>query len=140
MKETDYNALGERIRKARQLRGLTQLQLSEMCGLASSYVGIIERGTKKASIDTVARVANALNVATDYLLYDSLEIQEGRLTHINGDILAVDASHLNKNANMAELLVLLNRVTEQMNTENKEYEISLVLKILHNITEYYGSR
>lgn len=140
MKETDYKALGERVRKTRQLKGLTQAQLSEMCGLASSYVGIIERGSKKASIDTVVRVANALNVATDYLLHDSLEIQEGRLTHINGDILMVDTSPVSKNANMAELLVLLNRVMEQMNTEDKEYEISLVLKILHNITEYYGSK
>ena len=140
MKETNYKALGERVRRTRQVKGLTQAQLSEMCGLASSYVGIIERGSKKASIDTVVKIANALNVATDYLLHDSLDIQEGRITHINGDILMVDTSPVNKNDNMAELLVLLNRVTEQMNTDDKEYEISLILKILHNITEHYKSR
>ena len=140
MKETDYKAIGERVRKARTLRGFTQSQLSEICDIASSYVGIIERGDKKASIDTIVKISNALNVATDYLLYDSLEIQEDRLNHINGDILTVDVSPVNKNANMAELLVLVNKVIEQMNTDDKEYEISLVLKILNNITEYYKHR
>ena len=140
MKETDYKALGERIRKARQIRGLTQSQLSEMCDIASSYAGIIERGDKKASIDTIVKVSNALNVATDYLLFDSLEIKEDRINHINGDILTVDVSPVNKNANMQELLSLLHRVIEQMNSDDKEYEISLILKILDNVTEYYRHR
>ena len=140
MKETDYKALGERIRKARQIRGITQSQLSEMCDIASSYAGIIERGDKKASIDTIVKVSNALNVATDYLLFDSLEIKEDRINHINGDILTVDVSPVNKNANMQELLSLLHRVIEQMNSDDKEYEISLILKILDNVTEYYRRR
>jgi transcriptional regulator with XRE-family HTH domain len=139
-KEADYVALGERVRKARHLRGLTQSQLSEICDIASSYVGIIERGNKKSSVETLVKISNALNVSADYLLFDSLEISEGRLSHINGDVLTVDVSPINKNTNMSELLVLLNKVMEQMNTEDKEYEISLVLKILSNITEYYGSQ
>jgi transcriptional regulator with XRE-family HTH domain len=140
MKEIDYRAIGERVRKARQLRGLTQSQLSEMCDIASSYAGIIERGDKKASIETLIRVSNALNVAMDYLLFDSLEINEDRLNHINGDILTVDVSPVSKNANMLELLTLMNRVIAQMNTDDKEFEISLVLKILNNVTEYYRYR
>jgi len=140
MLKTDYKAIGERVRKARALRGLTQSELSETCDLAPSYVGIIERGDKKASIETLVKIANALNVSTDYLLFDSLEIKEDRLNHINGDILTVDVSPVNKNANMSELLVLLNRVMEQMNTDDKEYEISLLLKILNNITEYYKGK
>jgi transcriptional regulator with XRE-family HTH domain len=140
MKAIDYRAIGERVRKARQLRGLTQAQLSEMSGIASSYAGIIERGDKKASIETLIRVANALNVAMDYLLFDSLDIQEDRLNHINGDILTVEVSPIKKNANMLELLSLMNRLVEQMNSDDKEYEISLVLRILENITEYYKRR
>ena len=140
MRETDYKAIGERIRKARQLRGLTQSQLSEMCGIASSYVVIIERGDKKASIDTIIRVSNALNVAMEYLLFDSLEIKEGRLNHINGDILTVDTSPVSKNANMMELLTLMNKVIEQLNTADKELEINLILKILDKITDYYRDR
>ena len=109
----------------------------EACDIASSYVGIIERGTKKASIDTLVRISNALNVSVDYLLFDSLEIADDRLTHINGDILTVNTSPVNRNVNMSELLVLLNKIIVQMSSEDKEFEISLVLKILENITEYY---
>ena len=140
MKDIDYKAIGERVRKVRQLRGLTQAELSEACDIASSYVGIIERGNKKASIETLIRISNVLNVSVDYLLFDSLEIREGRINHINGDILAVNIGPVNRNANMLELIVLINKVVEQMNTGDKEYEISLVLRILDNITEYYRQR
>ena len=68
-----YELLGKRIKVKRRQLGLTQEELSEMCGLAPGYVGIIERAEKRASIETLVKIANGLEVSADYLLCDSLE-------------------------------------------------------------------
>ena len=68
----DYTALGQRIMKQRQLQRMTQKQLSEKAGISMSFLGNIERGAKKASIDTLVAISNALEISTDLLLQDSL--------------------------------------------------------------------
>lgn len=65
--------LGNRIRQKRNQLDISQEQLSEMCGLSPTYVGIIERGDKKLSVSTLVKIANALKVNTDYLLGDSIK-------------------------------------------------------------------
>ena len=68
----DYVKLGERIRKQRILNQLTQEQLAESAGISTSFVGHIERGEKKASIETIVALCNALEVSPAVLLQDSL--------------------------------------------------------------------
>lgn len=67
-----YKLLGERIKEKRLLLGLTQDKLSELCDFSSSYIGIIERGEKRMSIESLVRIANELNVNANYLLSDSV--------------------------------------------------------------------
>jgi len=69
----DYVALGKRVRAQRKLSRLTQDQLSEAAGISLSFLGHIERGTRKASIETLVAIANALKISTDLLLQDSLD-------------------------------------------------------------------
>ncbi len=68
-----YKALGKRIKEKRIQLGLSQTTLSELCNLAPAFVGIIERCEKRPSIETLVRIANALNVNADYLLGDSIK-------------------------------------------------------------------
>ena len=68
----DYVKLGERVRKQRILNQLTQEQLAESAGISTSFVGHIERGEKKASIETIVALCNALEVSPVVLLQDSL--------------------------------------------------------------------
>ena len=68
----DYVALGKRIRTQRKLLRMTQEYLSEQAGISLSFLGHIERGTRKASIETLVAIANALRVSPDLLLQDSL--------------------------------------------------------------------
>ena len=70
----DYLRLGQRIRRQRKLIGLTQKEVAERAGISLPFYGHIERGTRKASLETVVGIANALNVSTDLLLQDSLDI------------------------------------------------------------------
>ena len=69
----DYVDLGKRVRKQRQLIGLTQQELADRIGVSTSFVGHVERGTRKASLETLVALSNALGVGVDYLLAGSLE-------------------------------------------------------------------
>ena len=68
----DYVQLGKRVRQQRILNKLTQEQLAERAGISCAFVGHIERGEKKASIETVVALCNALDVTPTVLLQDSL--------------------------------------------------------------------
>ena len=71
MEEPNRKLFAERLRDARErLRGLTQAQLAEKTGLPSTSISHFENpeGTRKPSFDNLRRLANALEVTTDYLL------------------------------------------------------------------------
>ena len=71
MEESSRRIFAERLRDARErLRGLTQAQLAEKTGLPSTSLSHFENveGTRKPSFDNLRRLANALDVTTDYLL------------------------------------------------------------------------
>ena len=63
----DYAAMGQRIKAKRKELHLTQEQLAEVCGLSTSFLGHIERGTRKASLETFYALCEALHVSADYL-------------------------------------------------------------------------
>lgn len=69
----DYVDLGSRIRKKRLQLGWTQEALAKAIGVSTSFVGHLERGSRKASLETLVAAANALNVSLDYLLAASLD-------------------------------------------------------------------
>lgn len=54
--------VGLNIRLERVKRGISQEILADMAGIARSTMGIIERGEQSPSLQTVAKVANALQV------------------------------------------------------------------------------
>ncbi len=68
----DYIALGKHVRTSRLSRRWTQEMLAEQVGISVSFLGHIERGTRKASLETLVSLANTLNVSVDALLRDSL--------------------------------------------------------------------
>lgn len=64
----DTVELGSRIRQARTEQNMSQLELAEACGISVPYVSDIERGKKCFSVDILLRIAQALQVSTDWLL------------------------------------------------------------------------
>lgn len=57
---------------------MTQVELAKATGLPPSSIAHFEGGTRKPSFDNLRKLANALNVTTDYLLgrVDRPEISE----------------------------------------------------------------
>lgn len=74
----NYPETGARIRRQREQMGLTQEQLGEACELSASFVGHIERGSRKLSVESLFRLASVLNVSADYLLFGRM-LQEASL-------------------------------------------------------------
>jgi transcriptional regulator with XRE-family HTH domain len=58
----------ERLKAARELRKWSQSDLAIQAGMPPSSIAHFESGSRKPSFDTLRRLANALEVTTDYLL------------------------------------------------------------------------
>lgn len=58
----------QRLRAARELRELNQVQLASRANLQASAISHFETGLRKPSFDNLKRLADALDVTTDYLL------------------------------------------------------------------------
>ncbi len=54
--------LGDRVRRTRRSRGLTQEALAEALSLSVAYVSLIERGGRNPPFTTVVAIARALQV------------------------------------------------------------------------------
>ena len=52
----------ENLRVYRKLSGYTQERLAERADLHPVYISALERGVETASLDTLARIAKALNI------------------------------------------------------------------------------
>lgn len=68
LSQIDYAAIGKRIRRARNLLHLTQKDLGDAVSLSTSFIGHVERGTRKASLETVIHIARVLDASLDVLL------------------------------------------------------------------------
>ena len=69
----DAQIVGQRIKAAREARGLTQEALAAMVDLSPTHISVIERGLKTPNLDSFVAIANALGVSADALLVDVVE-------------------------------------------------------------------
>lgn len=63
--------IGENIKRIRKEKGLTQKALGKLCGINEATIRKYELGKLNPKIETVQRIANALNVSVlDILNYE----------------------------------------------------------------------
>ncbi|MDL2206927.1 helix-turn-helix domain-containing protein [Eubacteriales bacterium OttesenSCG-928-N13] len=68
----DYKEVGRRIRVLRKNKHWTQEVMAEAANISLSFLGHIERGTRKASVETLVAIANVLETSLDRLLRSDL--------------------------------------------------------------------
>jgi len=68
---------GERVRKLRLVRNLSQEQLAFKASMHRTYLGGIERGERNPSLKNIAATADALGITLSELF--SFEDQESRM-------------------------------------------------------------
>lgn len=64
----DYAVMGHRIRRKRRWLDMTQEQLADRAGISTSFVGHIERGSRKLSLETLWAICKALDVSMDFIV------------------------------------------------------------------------
>lgn len=79
MGQLDYYKIGQRIRQVRKTKGWSQGILAGKCGISTSYMGHIERGTRVMSMDTFAAVCKELGTKADELLWGIPQTGEASL-------------------------------------------------------------
>lgn len=52
---------GNRVKKLRKAKGLSQEELAHFAGLHRTYVGMIERAEKNITLNNIEKIANALD-------------------------------------------------------------------------------
>ena len=69
----DLQAIGARIKAAREAKGMTQEDLAAALDLSRNHISVIERGVKPPKLDTFVAIANELEVSADTLLFDVID-------------------------------------------------------------------
>ena len=95
--------LPERLRKNRKMRGLTQAQLGAKAGIAAASVSHFETGQRAPSLESLVRLADALELSTDTLLGRGFETA-----------VRVDPIFLRASQSSAKTLDLVKKVTEAL--------------------------
>lgn len=67
--DIDYGEVGSRIREIRKKRGMTQEKLSELADISPQHMNRIENATRNTSVEAIYRIAEALEVTPDNLLF-----------------------------------------------------------------------
>ena len=64
----NHRQIGKRIKEIREQNNLSQAELAEATDLSVSYISHLENAKRKASLESVLRIVNALGITVDELL------------------------------------------------------------------------
>ena len=64
----NHKQIGYRIKEVREQNNFSQAQLAEETELSISYISHIENAKRKASLESIIRIVNALGITVDELL------------------------------------------------------------------------
>lgn len=69
--KVDFVDVGNKIKKYRELRGMTQAELSEIVGTNQKHLSRIECGYHTVNFNTIVAIAKALEISIDSLVADA---------------------------------------------------------------------
>lgn len=67
MKTAENIAFGKRVAELRKNAGYSQEQFAFKCGVDRTYVGVVERGEKSPTLNTIEKIASALGISKSEL-------------------------------------------------------------------------
>ena len=66
----DYKKVGNKIKKIRKDKNLSQEEFAEEIGISPAYLGQVERGQKKIAIKTLEKIAEKMDIPVETLICD----------------------------------------------------------------------
>ena len=79
----DYNIMGERIKKARLEKQLTQENIAEKLDVSVAFLSRIERGSSHINLKRLQQLCSILDVSEGYLLSRIVRKMQSRTIKIN---------------------------------------------------------
>ena len=103
--------IGQRIRNYRTQKGLSQEKLAELAGCHPTYIGQLERGEKNATLESVEKIASAMDISLSELF--------NKLGKSGGDNIAAKCYDLVASKNEAEQKQLYKMLQEMDKYKNQ---------------------
>ena len=103
--------IGQRIRNYRTQKGLSQEKLAELAGCHPTYIGQLERGEKNATLESVEKIASAMDISLSKLF--------DKLGKSGGDNIAAKCYDLVASKNEAEQKQLYKMLQEMDKYKNQ---------------------
>lgn len=68
MRKANLKVLGQKIKRLRKERELLQVELADIVGVSTGYIGSIEQGIRYPSLKVLEKIAKALKTSLPKLL------------------------------------------------------------------------
>lgn len=108
--------LGQRLREVRRTLSYTQEQLAERAGTSVSFLSMIERAQRVPHVETLAMLANALNLSLSQIFIGVNESTDRRTAVFLPLIASIDNLHLDSSD--VETLPLLAQTLSKKNNHS----------------------
>lgn len=83
----DYSIIGERLKKARLAKGLTQEQLAEKLDVSVAFLSRAERGDVKINLTRISQLCDILDVSISNVITGTTSNSKNYLTEDFSDLL-----------------------------------------------------
>ena len=116
----------ERLATLRKARGLTQLALSDQVGITSLQVHRYENGTSQPTLDVIRRLAIALGVSADMLVFDEEERGPSDALRYQFETISRMSEHEQEVVReLLDALIVKNQVTGALERVNKPAKLTI---------------
>jgi len=124
--------IGQRIKFFREDAGLTQHQLAEMADISREAIGNYEKGRRVPPVDIAQRIATALNMSVDDLIYPDGTKPKKASVPLNDESLEALAKSLDARSKIITDII---QELDKMNDDGKRKAVEYV-RDLAKIAEY----
>jgi transcriptional regulator with XRE-family HTH domain len=106
--------MGQRLRQAREQKGLNKSKLGDLVGTSGTSINNIEKGeTKNPSADLLVKIASILGVGLDWLLYGKAE-QAGGFSNVQtAKAHNIQGTHISTGGDQSQRIAELEREVEK---------------------------
>lgn len=121
--EIDFTKIGQRIKTARNEKGINQADLGSLIGCSNNHVSHVEVGQTKVSLSMLLKLSLILEKDFDYFLLDTPYVNKNRI--INTEI----ADKLNR-CNSSTLIAvseIIDVLLEQQETSQSDFSDYMML-------------
>lgn len=113
-------SFGDNLKNLRVEKNISQAELAEMVGMHSTHISRYERDLTQPTLEVIKKIANALDVTTDVLIYGHNEvkaknnIKDNELLNMFSKVQKLDKTDINCIKSMLNAFILKTDLQKQL--------------------------